>query len=110
MSDAICEAGTELRDLRAPTAAPVFPDLTAKRGLRAMTARPVRQAPLEQPALPELRARTDDAETQVLKVRQARPERLALREPKATKAGPGTNLADFAIAHGQPFAWPATIF
>jgi hypothetical protein len=61
-------------------------------------------------ALPELKARTDDAETQVLKVRQARPEGLALREPKATKAGPGTNLADPAIAHGQPFVWPATIF
>ena len=113
MSDAICEAGTELRDLRAPTAVPVFPVPTADRGLLEMTARPARQALPEQTALPERKVRTDGVEAQgrpVLKAQQARPERLALRVPKATKADPGTNRTDSAIAGGQPFAWPSSLF
>src|ERR1700720_3995303 len=110
MSDAICEVGTELLDLRAQRAVPVFPGPTASRELPEMTARPVLQAPQEQMALPERRARTDVAEAQgpqVLKGRRARPERLALRELEATKADPGTKLIRGRHTYlGQPFGWP----
>src|ERR1700676_3679534 len=108
MSDAICEVGTELRDLPAPTAVPVFPVPTADRGLPEMTARPALQALPGQTARREHRARTDDVEAQgrqVLKAPLARPERLVLRVPRATKADPGTNNSR-STYFGQPFGWP----
>jgi hypothetical protein len=103
----------ELRDHRAPTAVPVFPDPTADRGLLEMTARPALQELPEQTALPERRVRTDGVEAQgrqVLKAPLARPERLALRVPKATKAGLGINLTGSAAPDSQPFAWPSPRF